>query len=249
MPFVKLDCGILRSTIWDLDAETCKVWITLLAMAGPSGLVECNSPGVAHESRLPVDRVEASLAILAAPDPRSRTKDSDGRRVEWTEDGYLILNYSKYREKDYSTPRVQAFRKRDETVGNAVKRCETPFSDKHSHKHKHKDKDSCSETSSEPRKSRKVFEYTEAFEARWKSYPGKGGKFEAFRIWEKLPETLHPIIDAAIDAQKKWPRFEGQRWREFSRWLNSKHWEAEPPANATTKHPAARVTQLWVHRD
>ena len=114
MAFVKLDCGILRSTIWDLDAETCKVFITLLAMARPSGLVDCCSPGVAHEARLSIERTEECLAILESPDPRSRTKSDNGRRIERTEEGYLVLNYPKYRERDHTNAERQArFKSKD----------------------------------------------------------------------------------------------------------------------------------------
>jgi hypothetical protein len=58
-----------------------------------------------------------ALSILLAPDPDSRTKDHDGRRIEAIEGGWLILNYLKYREvaqaqEGSRAPYLRAWRKR-----------------------------------------------------------------------------------------------------------------------------------------
>jgi hypothetical protein len=242
MPFVKLDCGILRSTIWDLDAETCKVWITLLTMAGPSGLVDCHSPGVAHEARLTVECVERCLSVLEAPDPRSRTKTNDGRRIERTDDGYLILNYAKYREKDYSTPRVAAFRKRGETPCNAVKRDETLGNAKNGYAYA--EAEGNKKDSSSPR----VTEFMKF----WSIYPRKVGKGSALRAWRKVkPDEVQPILDA-VTAQKSWSTFADPQFIPHpATWLNARRWEDAPPEKGKIgqPHPARRVCEPWVPED
>ncbi len=89
-PYVPLFCSITDSTIWSLDAETCKVFITMLAMADPEGYIAAAIDGIAVRSRLSVDQVESAIKKLSAPDPRSRNKSSDGRRVVEVERGWFI---------------------------------------------------------------------------------------------------------------------------------------------------------------
>lgn len=96
--FTKLFSSILDSTIWRENSDTCKVWVTLLAMADADGYVTAAVPGLADRARLPLEVCEECLAILMAPDPYSRTPENDGRRLERSPEGWLITNYRKYRE-------------------------------------------------------------------------------------------------------------------------------------------------------
>lgn len=89
-PYIPLFCSITDSTIWSADAETCKVFITLLAKADPEGYVAAAPDGIAATARLPIEAVERSLAILMAPDLRSRNKENEGRRVVEVPRGYHV---------------------------------------------------------------------------------------------------------------------------------------------------------------
>lgn len=89
-PYIPLFCSITDSTIWSADAETCKVFITLLAKADPEGYVAAAPDGIAATARLPIETVERSLAILMAPDLRSRNKENEGRRVVEVPRGYHV---------------------------------------------------------------------------------------------------------------------------------------------------------------
>ena len=100
MPYVKLDCGILDSTIWLHDAETRVCWITLLAMADAGGMIEATAPGIAHRACLSIEATRKALLIFESPDPDSKT--GDGRRIERIDGGYLVINYDKYRHKDHT---------------------------------------------------------------------------------------------------------------------------------------------------
>ena len=126
--YAKVHSTILDSSLWEESAETRLVWITMLVMAGPGGLVEATASAIARRARVSKESAISALDTLARPDPESRTSDHDGRRIEKVEGGWLILNHSRYRERGSSTERVRRFReqrngmKRDETVGNA----ETP---------------------------------------------------------------------------------------------------------------------------
>lgn len=96
--FTKLSACLLDSTIWREDDKTRILWITMLAMAGREGIVEASIPGLADRARITVAEAETALAKLLAPDPYSRTKEYDGRRIEEVDGGWLLLNHAKYRE-------------------------------------------------------------------------------------------------------------------------------------------------------
>lgn len=97
--YTKLFGSIVASTIWREPKETKIVWITMLALANKSGVVEASIPGLADLARVSIPECEASLACLMSPDPYSRTKDNEGRRVEEVDGGWRLLNHAKYRAK------------------------------------------------------------------------------------------------------------------------------------------------------
>ena len=102
MAFVKLDCGILDSTLWVEAAEVRVVFLTILAMCGPDGLCRATAPGIARRANLPLDGVRQALAALEGPDADSRTLTNQGRRIERVDGGYHVLNYLKYRALDHT---------------------------------------------------------------------------------------------------------------------------------------------------
>jgi len=46
-----------------------------------------------------VEQMVAAIDKFSSPDPYSRTPDNEGRRIETIEGGWVILNYTRYREK------------------------------------------------------------------------------------------------------------------------------------------------------
>ncbi len=97
--YTKLFESIIHSTIWREPPTTCKVWVTMLAMADKFGQVEASVPGLADAARVSIGEVEAALAAFMAPDAYSRTKAFEGRRVAEVDGGWVLLNHAKYREK------------------------------------------------------------------------------------------------------------------------------------------------------
>lgn len=97
--YTKLFGSIVDSTIWRESKETKIVWITMLAKAGKEGLVESSLPGLADNARVTVGECRKALEKLMAPDPDSRTKEHEGRRVREVDGGWLILNHAKYRHR------------------------------------------------------------------------------------------------------------------------------------------------------
>jgi len=113
MAYVKLDTGILDSTLWLSSPDTRVVFITMLAMAHPDGMVEATAPGIARRANMEIDRVRSALGELESPDPDSRTMADDGRRIKRVDGGYEITNYTLYREKDHTAKeRMRRMRER-----------------------------------------------------------------------------------------------------------------------------------------
>ena len=98
MAFTKLFSSIITSTVWMEDDQTRLVWITMLALADKNGEVQGSVPGLARIAAVPVDACRAALTLFLSPDPDSRTKDDEGRRIEEIDGGWLLLNHAKYRK-------------------------------------------------------------------------------------------------------------------------------------------------------
>lgn len=99
MAFVKLDCGILDSTLWVESLETRITFITMLAMAKPDGIVEATAPGIARRANIPLEAVRSAIGKLEQPEEDSRSLQDEGRRIRRVDGGYLIVNYLSYRER------------------------------------------------------------------------------------------------------------------------------------------------------
>ena len=97
MQFTKLFSSILDSTIWQEPPQTKILWITMLAMADRNGQVHASIPGLARRAGISLQECESAIACLMAPDPYSRTKDHEGRRICVIDGGWALLNHAKYR--------------------------------------------------------------------------------------------------------------------------------------------------------
>jgi hypothetical protein len=97
--YVKLFGSILDSTIWKTPPAITKVWITMLAMADRDGVVEAALPGLASRANVALRTAESAIEMFLAPDPHSKTRTSEGRRIEVVPGGWRLLNYEAYREK------------------------------------------------------------------------------------------------------------------------------------------------------
>jgi hypothetical protein len=124
--YVKLFSDIIESSIWQEDAETTKVWITLLALCDQDGYVRGSTGWLASKARVREDACARALQKFQNPDPSSRTPDNEGRRIEQLEDGWLILNYLAFRDRlstdskaVSSRERVRKHRERYRALRNA----------------------------------------------------------------------------------------------------------------------------------
>lgn len=141
MAFVKLDCGILDSTLWT-DRDAREVFITALLMAVPAEFTEpvpqirvtsleltgwkappgwygfVEAAGVGIVGRAMIDRATGLNALerLGDPDLESRSQAFEGRRLIRVNGGYLVLNFMAYRDRDYTTAqRSKRYRERQKS--------------------------------------------------------------------------------------------------------------------------------------
>lgn len=146
MPYVKLDTGLLESSLWP-EREAREVFITALLMARPAevteplqalktvgsdplgftvqpgwyGLVEAASVGILRRAGVDKDEGLEALQMLAEPDELSRTPDHDGRRMVRVPGGFVILNYDRYRTKDHTAAeRSRRYRDRRKANGDTL---------------------------------------------------------------------------------------------------------------------------------
>lgn len=120
-PFVKLSCGITKSSVWFESPATRVVWIALLTEADQYGFVRASYPGMLHIANVPKDDFDKALEILESPDQMSRTPNYEGRRIERVDGGWRILNYEKYRQYSYSgTKEAERKRKQRERKINGL---------------------------------------------------------------------------------------------------------------------------------
>lgn len=132
MAYVKLDTGILNSTLW-IDLPQSRVFITALLLAEPMefhepvetfeinemrhsefavppgwyGFVAASGPGLIHHAQIGAEAGTKALKQLSEPEADSRSSDFEGRRMVRVDGGFLILNYMKYRDKDHTAAQRQ----------------------------------------------------------------------------------------------------------------------------------------------
>lgn len=129
--YAKLDQDIVYSTLWREDAETCKLWITFLALKDGNGVVSKNLVGIALIAGIELERCLVIVEKFCAPDPLSTSKEHEGRRLLKVSEGYWVVNHEKYRatgseyfRKEQGRIRMQRFReKHGLTRGGTVPNC------------------------------------------------------------------------------------------------------------------------------
>ena len=137
---------MLNSSIWP-DRSAREIFITALLMAEPLeltkpieqlevrslkptgwvvpvgwyGFVPAAGIGIIHRAMVDQDAGLPALERLCLPEPESRSKRFDGRRLARVDGGFIVLNFFEYRDRDYTAAersrryRERVASRRDET--------------------------------------------------------------------------------------------------------------------------------------
>lgn len=263
MPFVKLDCGILDSTIW-FDRNAREIFLTALLMAGPMkfedaiaeisvrsteptgwsapageyGFVAAASSGIIRRAGLELEDGLAAMERLAAPDENSRTPDFEGRRLVRVDGGYIVLNYMTYRDKDYTTAeRSRRYRK------NKKSRHGVASQDHGVTGRDITQAEAEAEAYTEAEADEEADAESDFDESFWTSYPRKVGREHALKAWLRLSDEDRILADEGVrkfaETWKTRPPDEIRFCPHGATWLNGKRWQDVGPAITSAKEPVS----------
>lgn len=236
--FTKLFNSIITSSIWSEDDKVRIMWITMLASADASGFVTGAIPGMAAMARMSLKDAEKSIKALTKPDPYSRSTEYEGRRLLECEGGWIIVNYTKYRQK-------RDPEKRREQNREAQRRFKLKHGVSKSKPKVSRDKPGSAQAEAEADKNnyigpgcgkKPVAETTTQtqvpFEKFWLKYPTKVDRKRAEEIWDKLSpdKKLVEEILLALEkhkAQDSWHKENGKYVPKPSNWLSDARWKDE----------------------
>jgi len=108
--YLQINREILNSTVWvGTDCETKTLWFFLLFAADiKTGIVPHTLPAIVRDTGISREKIDEIIRRFSLPDPDSRSKDNEGRRIELVDPenpngGIKILNYFKYRDMHSSS--------------------------------------------------------------------------------------------------------------------------------------------------
>lgn len=131
--YAKLFARITESSLMEESVNVRYVFIMMLAIADPKGVVIGTDIAISRRLNIPLGEFKSCAALLSAPDPESNSQKQEGRRLVPSdgERGYLIVNYATYRDirdeeerREYMKTYMQRRRKglKDEDVADVKPR-------------------------------------------------------------------------------------------------------------------------------
>lgn len=69
-----------------------------MVTCGTNGISPITEASLYRTANITKEEAEDAIRVLTSPDPKSRTPDYDGRRIERVSGGFRLLNYFRYRE-------------------------------------------------------------------------------------------------------------------------------------------------------
>jgi hypothetical protein len=237
MPFVKLDAGLLDSSLWT-DPVGRDVFITALLMATPRelagpmaqlaidsldptgwtvpagwyGFLPSAGVGILRRALVPEAQGLEALKRLGDPDPTSRTVAHQGRRLVRVDGGFVVLNFMLFRERDDTArDRARRYRERLALRRHAV----TSRNVTHAEAEAEAEAEVPTQppTPSRAGKGRSGGADAHASRARfdsfWAAYPKKKAKKDAERAFKaaKVSEAMLDLLLAALERQRRSPEW------------------------------------------
>ena len=127
MSYTPLNRGLLTSTLLKEGPDAVAVWALILASADKLGESDMQPSIAASLLRISDERAEAAFDKLSAPDPQSKNKEHEGRRIRPCEDGkWSVVSHGKYQRlasraaATESNRRYEARRKEREAKAEAA---------------------------------------------------------------------------------------------------------------------------------
>ena len=97
MSFSKLDSGITKSSLWSEPLHVRIVFVSFLAEKDEFGFVSASRTGMIRTCNVTAEQFDDAEMVLLSPDPDSKSKEYEGRRISKVEGGWIVLNHEKYR--------------------------------------------------------------------------------------------------------------------------------------------------------
>lgn len=253
MRFTKLHASIVASSIWSEPPVTCKVWITMLAMAGWDGVVAASVNGLAHLARVSIPECEDALAKLSGPDPYSRD-GTTGERIKKVEGGWLILNHNRYRDmrspkqvkdaaymREYRSRQEGSYSKESKSYTSCLISSQSPLSGSGEEREHEREE-------AKPKRSRKPKMDPALFDRFWDAYQYRVGRAKAEKAWATHIGNDSALAEQVIEAARSYadnPKVKKDDrafQKHASTWLNGKHWNDEIPGVKPVKTGPAKMT-------
>src|SRR6266487_6185793 len=99
--FAKVFGQIFDSSIAE-DYNCRRMFMDLLVLADSDGVVDMTAEAISRRTNVPIEEVTKYIADLQQPDPMSRSKMEEGKRIVAIDSkrgwGWKIVNYRHYRK-------------------------------------------------------------------------------------------------------------------------------------------------------
>jgi hypothetical protein len=241
MAFVKLHEGIVKSSIMCESIHVRLVWLLLLAIADRDGYVEGAPSALARMFNVTPEQLADAFNVLTSPDPESRSKTEDGRRlVAAGNHRWLVVNYMHYRQ-------LQSEEDRREKTRERVQR----FRERHAMSHDVTPCNACNdiaEAEAEAEADKNTCPPDDRFVEFWFLYPRKTAKKRAESAWHHLTATQRVVALAALpDHITYWKntRRPTDKIPHAATWINGEYWQDQLPAvDADT----GKVQSAWADK-
>lgn len=127
--FAKIFNQIFDSSIAE-DFTVRHVFMDLLVLADSEGVIDMTAEAISRRTNVPLETVALALEELAKPDPHSRSKQDQGRRIRLLDGhrkwGWRIVNYPQYRAIIDDEARRSYFRNYRRAARASAKKCSVP---------------------------------------------------------------------------------------------------------------------------
>lgn len=232
--YTKLFSSITESTVWGEPYSTRIVWVAMLAMADARGNVYGAVPGLARRANVTLPEAEAALLSFLSPDPYSRTKTDDGRRIEEIDGGWRLINHAKYgavRDAEERKEYKRQWDRENRPSGHKRKSDSSPTAVRQDPTNPTEPTPLTPTPTLDKAKAKALVQRSAArFAEFWDGYPVKKGKAAAEKAWRS--KGCDAIADQVIEHVRLMQAHDDDWRRGFvphgSTYVNGERWQDQP---------------------